>query len=478
MDNIVVASAVVNPDESRGGGGGGGGSGTLTEVLLELQAAFQQGLLTKEEFEAAKEKALESMIRGGTASGYVQAAVAEPAEAQPSRVIVSGAGDHSFDGEYVRDEQGGTGSGRGDVTSAWRHIWTLGCGASKGPISIWRPQLRAGDIYFGDVALTGSSCPATPPLVINDRPAFIAPVGFKRIWEQQRGGAVYIWAPVPPSDAFVALGDVATTSSRAPSPSDFPGLRCVSRAVLQGTGPCPHRIWSDEKTGGPDGCFWAAPTPGLFVVQGPGRAGNGGGRYPTPSGSFGYVSLAALQTAEELDAGARFRNQEMQEEMPRSAAMERGDVFDRSRYPNGGPRGDQKRAFIGITFFCLPNMIMCPLHCFSMCGCADLVGCLTSLPCSAIPCTPCDPNGKQPLWFRSGCLKPIGYAASFGQLHTVMELVKNGANPHRRNGTGENAWSDARRERHQHVVDWLDAWQAAGSPRRGALSATSGSGGR
>ena len=276
LDNIVVAS-VVNPDESRGGGGGGGGgSGTLTEVLRELQAAFQQGLLTKEEFEAAKEKALESMIRGGTASGYVQAAVAEPAEAQPSRVIVSGAGDHSFDGEYVRDKQGGTGSGRGDA------------------------------------------------------------------------------------------------------------------------------------------------------------------------------------------AGARFRNQEMQEEMPRSAAMERGDVFDRSRYPNGGPRRDQD--LIGVAIVCLPNMIMCPLHCFSMCGCADLVGCLTSLPCSAIPCTPCDPNGKQPLWF---CAEPIGYAASFGQLHTVMELVKNGANPHRRNGAGQNAWSDARRERHQHVVDWLDAWQAAGSPRRG-----------
>ena len=77
LDNIVVAS-VVNPDESRGGGGGGGGGGgsggTLTEALRELQAAFQQGLLTKEEFEAAKEEALESMIRGGTASGYVQEA--------------------------------------------------------------------------------------------------------------------------------------------------------------------------------------------------------------------------------------------------------------------------------------------------------------------------------------------------------------------------------------------------------------------
>ena len=67
--NIVVASAVT-PD------GGGDGSGrTLIEVLRELQTAFQQGLLTEEEFEAAKEKALEFLVRG-SASDYVQTAVA------------------------------------------------------------------------------------------------------------------------------------------------------------------------------------------------------------------------------------------------------------------------------------------------------------------------------------------------------------------------------------------------------------------
>jgi hypothetical protein len=58
-----------------------------------------------------------------------------------------------------------------------------------------------------------------------------APVSFRRVWNQKRGGtwSVYIWALVPPNDAFIALGDVATTSGRAPTPADFPQLRCVLR---------------------------------------------------------------------------------------------------------------------------------------------------------------------------------------------------------------------------------------------------------
>ena len=46
------------------------------------------------------------------------------------------------------------------------------------------------------------------------------------------------------------------------------------------------------------------------------------------------------------------------------------------------------------------------------------------------------------------------------QLHAVMVLVKNGANPRRVNGANNNAWTDAQRERHQHVVNWLDLWEA------------------
>ena len=70
IDPNIVVARVVAPDEPRDGGSGR----TLTDILRELQVAFQQGMLTKEEFEAAKEKTLDSMIRG-TASDYAQTAV-------------------------------------------------------------------------------------------------------------------------------------------------------------------------------------------------------------------------------------------------------------------------------------------------------------------------------------------------------------------------------------------------------------------
>lgn len=54
---------------------------------------------------------------------------------------------------------------------------------------------------------------------------------------------------------------------------------------------------------------------------------------------------------------------------------------------------------------------------------------------------------------------PIEWAAAFGQLHTVMALTKNGANPERNNWAGNNAFVDAARERHAHVSAWLEQWR-------------------
>jgi len=139
---------------------------------------------------------------------------------------------------------------------------------------------------------------------------------------------------------------------------------------------------------------------------------------------------------------------------PAPATMDRTEIYDRSRFANGGPRGDQNLCC--VTLCCAVNLVMCPLHCLATWGCASTIDCLTSLPCKWIPCSPCDPNAKQPLWF---CAEPIGWAASHGQLHSVMVLVKNGANPHRFNGANNNAYTDAARERHQHVVDWINLWE-------------------
>ena len=85
-----------------------------------------------------------------------------------------------------------------------------------------------------------------------------------------------------------------------------------------------------------------------------------------------------------------------------------------------------------------------------------------SLPCKYIPCCVCDPNAMNPLWF---CSQAMGWAASHGQLHTVMVLAKNGADIEKVNAAGENAQSDARRERHHHIVQWVEEWRAIGSPK-------------
>lgn len=116
-----------------------------------------------------------------------------------------------------------------------------------------------------------------------------------------------------------------------------------------------------------------------------------------------------------------------------------------------------------LAICCIAPFAICPLDCLSACGCADVVACCTDLPGKSIPCTPCNPNVKNPLWF---CSEPLGWAASHGQLHTVMELVRNGANPETVNMAGFNAFTDAERERHHHVVNWLNEWKAAGKPTR------------
>ena len=145
----------------------------------------------------------------------------------------------------------------------------------------------------------------------------------------------------------------------------------------------------------------------------------------------------------------------------REVAAERARaIFDRTKYPNGGPRHDQDPC--GATVASLPCMYLCPLSCLAMHGCADLVDCLTSLPCKYEPCSICDPNAMNPLWY---CSQAMGWAASFGQLHTVMVLGKNGATLDRENLACFNARSDAEREGHQHIVRWYDEWVALGKPR-------------
>jgi hypothetical protein len=52
-----------------------------------------------------------------------------------------------------------------------------------------------------------------------------------------------------------------------------------------------------------------------------------------------------------------------------------------------------------------------------------------------------------------------------------MALTKNGANPERSNLSGNNAFSDAARERHPHVSEWLEKWRQFKESRSSPLHA-------
>ena len=64
-----------------------------------------------------------------------------------------------------------------------------------------------------------------------------------------------------------------------------------------------------------------------------------------------------------------------------------------------------------------------------------------------------DPNEKMTDWFDS---EPLGWAASFGQLEAVVELIRHGADPLRPpNLAGNTPLRDAQRECHEPVIRFL-----------------------
>jgi len=176
------------------------------------------------------------------------------------------------------------------------------------------------------------------------------------------------------------------------------------------------------------------------------------------AGHGAFVSSAAGKPSRRFVKQAAVAPQRMD----RGAQGGAERIWDRHVHPNGGKRPDQDPC--GTTLCCAGPFLICPLHCLSLWGCADLVSCITSVPLvKDLPCCPCSPNSKNPLWC---CAEPLGWAASFGQLHTVMALVANGAQPNTKNASNNDAYSDAERERHTHVVNWLREWEAAGRPRK------------
>ena len=90
------------------------------------------------------------------------------------------------------------------------------------------------------------------------------PVGYKMVWWQQstsESGNLYVWRAIPPSDDFVSLGFVATTSNQEPG---LDAVRCVNKGFLVPTTMKPVKLWDNAGTGGKKGSFWIVNSLGVW----------------------------------------------------------------------------------------------------------------------------------------------------------------------------------------------------------------------
>ncbi len=90
------------------------------------------------------------------------------------------------------------------------------------------------------------------------------PVKYHQVWHQELGNQpFYAWKPIPPSDEFVALGMIGTTSPEEPS---VELVRCVPRQWVVPTKFEPRLVWNDSGAGGKKGSVWVINSMQLMAV--------------------------------------------------------------------------------------------------------------------------------------------------------------------------------------------------------------------
>jgi hypothetical protein len=90
------------------------------------------------------------------------------------------------------------------------------------------------------------------------------PQRFHRVWGVQTGShPLFVWEPIPPSDAYVALGMVATKEDEPPP---VRSVHCVPVAWVEPAPELTKMLWSDEGSSGKPGSLWAVGSLQLLVA--------------------------------------------------------------------------------------------------------------------------------------------------------------------------------------------------------------------
>ncbi|XAR70581.1 hypothetical protein NMG60_11027484 [Bertholletia excelsa] len=138
---------------------------------------------------------------------------------------------------------------RFEAVASFQLIWWNQGLNSRKKLSIWRPMVAQGMVYFGDIAVEGYEPPNTC-VVLHDSGGdelFKAPIDFQpvgRIKKRRHMESISFWLPQAPP-GFVSLGCVACKGS--PKQSEFSALRCLRNDMVAGDQFLEESIWDTSE---------------------------------------------------------------------------------------------------------------------------------------------------------------------------------------------------------------------------------------
>ncbi|XP_027361593.1 uncharacterized protein LOC113869468 [Abrus precatorius] len=162
---------------------------------------------------------------------------------------------------------------RYEPVASFQLIWWNQGSDSRKWLSIWRPVVPMGMIYFGDIAVKGYEPPNTCIVVHDSRDEniFKTPLDFLLVGQikKQRGmESISFWLPQAPP-GYVSLGCVACKGK--PKQNEFSTLRCMRSDLVEGDKFLEESVWdtADAKHVTEPFSIWAVGNElGTFIVRG------------------------------------------------------------------------------------------------------------------------------------------------------------------------------------------------------------------
>ncbi|XP_062073801.1 uncharacterized protein LOC133778015 isoform X2 [Humulus lupulus] len=159
-----------------------------------------------------------------------------------------------------------------EAVATFQWIWWNQGSNSRKQLSIWRPVVPLGMVYFGDVAVKGYEPPHSCIVLrdTDDEDLFKTPLGFQLVGQikKQRGmESMSFWLPQAPP-GFVSLGCIACKGT--PKSNEFSTLRCMRSDLVTGDQFLDESLWesSDSKVATGTFSLWAIGNElGTFIVR-------------------------------------------------------------------------------------------------------------------------------------------------------------------------------------------------------------------